>query len=76
MYLPLKKGVVLHLPLNSRMLCANFGWNWPTGSCEEVENVKSFQTDIRTDGQTDAGRQLIRKLTSGELKSQCIFANL
>ena len=32
-YLSLKKGMVLHLkylnPLHPRMLCANFGWNWP-----------------------------------------------
>ena len=47
------------------MLCAKFGWNWPGGSEEEDENVKSLQTDRqtdrRTDGQTDAGRQVIRK---------------
>ena len=51
------------------MLCTKFGWNWPSGSGEEVENVKSLQTDRqtdrrtdrRTDGQTDAGRQVIRK---------------
>ena len=43
------------------MLCAKFGWNWPSGSGEEDENVKSLQTDRQTDGQTDAGRQVIRK---------------
>ena len=47
------------------MLCAKFGWNWPSGSGEEDENVKSLQTDgrtdRRTDRQTDDGRQVIRK---------------
>ena len=33
-----------------RMLCAKFGWNWPSGSFEEDENVKSLQTDRRTTG--------------------------
>jgi hypothetical protein len=23
-----------------RMICANFGYNWPSGSGEEVENVR------------------------------------
>ena len=26
-------------PLNSRMFCAKFGWNWPSSSGEEVVNV-------------------------------------
>ena len=39
------------------MLCAKFGWNWSGGSGEEDENVKKLQTD----GQTDDGRQVIRK---------------
>ena len=34
-----------------------FGWNWPSGSGEEAENVRSLQTNRRkdrwTDGQTD-----------------------
>ena len=55
--------------LDPRMLCAKFGWNWPSGSGEEDENVKSLQTDGRTDRQTDGqtdrqtddGRQVIRK---------------
>ena len=38
-------------PLHPGMLPAKFGWNWPSGSGEEVENVKSL-----TDGQTDDGR--------------------
>ena len=48
-------------PLYLRMLCAKFGWNWPSGSGEEDENVKSLQTDGQTDRRTDDGRQVIRK---------------
>ena len=36
-------------PLHPRMLWAKFGWNWPSGSGEEDENVKSLQTDGQTD---------------------------
>ena len=51
-YLPLEKGRTLHLhKLESRMLCAKFGWNWPSGFWQEVENRKSLQSD----------RQAIRK---------------
>ena len=40
-------------PLHPRILCAKFGWNWPRGSGEEDENVKSLQTaDGRTHGRT------------------------
>ena len=42
-------------PLYPRMLCAVFGWNWPSGSWEEDENVKSLQVD------PDDGQQVIRK---------------
>ena len=30
-------------PLHPRMLGAKFGWNWPSGSGEEDENVKSLR---------------------------------
>ena len=30
-------------PHYSRMHCAKFGWNWPRGSEEEDENVKSLR---------------------------------
>ena len=54
----------LHL-LYPRMLCAKFGWNWPSGSGEGDENVKSWQTDRwtdeQTDGWTDDGQQVIKK---------------
>ena len=48
-------------PLHLRMLCTKFGWNWPSGSGEEDENVKSLQTNGQTDRRTDDGRQVIRK---------------
>ena len=32
-------------PHHPRMLCAKFGWNWPCGSGEEDENVKTTTTD-------------------------------
>ena len=63
-FLPVKKGVVLNLNKleSSRpsLLCAKFGWNWPCGSGEVDENVKS----LRTDGQTVDGRQAIRSEVS------------
>ena len=34
--------------LHPRMLCANFGWNLPSGSGEEDKNVKSLQRRQRT----------------------------
>ena len=45
---PLGKGHGPSFPLHSKMLCAKFGSNWPTGSREEVENVKSLRTDRQT----------------------------
>ena len=64
-------------PLHPRMLCAKFGWNWPGGSGEEVENVKSLQTDKRTDRQMTVNRRsekLIWAFSSGELKiKKCII---
>ena len=41
--------------------------NWPSGSGEEVENMKSLQTDRRTDGQTDDRQQAIRKTQVSKL---------
>ena len=52
-YLLLEKGVALHLNLlYPRIHCAKFGWNWPSDSWEDDENVKSLQTDKQTDRQT------------------------
>ena len=51
-YLPLEKGVALYITnfnsLHPRMLCAEFGLNWPSGSWEEDENAKSLQQQRRT----------------------------
>ena len=64
------------------MLCAKFGLNWPSGSGEEDENVKSLQTDRRMDGQptdewwseklTDEwwSEKLTWAFSSGELKKE------
>ena len=41
-------------------LSVKFGCNWPSGSGEEDDNVKSLQTDRRTEGRTD------RRRTTGE----------
>ena len=59
-------------PFYPRMLCAKFGWNWPSGSGEEDENVKSLQTDRRTDRQRTDERwseKLTWAFSSGELKT-------
>ena len=31
------------------MICAKFGWNWPCGSGEEDENVKSLRHNDNND---------------------------
>ena len=57
--LPLGKEHLNNLnPFHPWILCAKFGWNWPSGSGEEDENVKSLQTDRRTDRRRT---QVIRK---------------
>ena len=82
-YLPVEKGVAFYLnkletppPPNWSMLCAKFGWNWPSGSREEHENVKSLQTD----GRTDDGQKLTWVFSSGELiicrSSENIYSSL
>ena len=42
-YLPVEKGLHLNKPESSspKDVCAKFRWNWPSGSGEEDENVKS-----------------------------------
>ena len=59
-------------PLHPGILCAKFGWNWPSGSGEEDENVKSLRTDGRTDGQTDDrwSEKLTWAFSSGKLKKR------
>ena len=66
---PLGKGMALHFEKlkspSTKDACAKFGWNWPSGSGEEDENVKSLHQDRGSDGrrdrQTDDGQQAIKK---------------
>ena len=62
-------------PQHPRMLCAMFGWNWPSGSGEDYENVKSLQTDRPT-----MDNRRLEKLTlafsSVELSKNHIFTKL
>ena len=53
-----------------RMLCAKFGLNWISGYREEVQNVKSLQTDGRTDRRTDGRRTKGDQKSSLELSAQ------
>ena len=46
-----------------RMLCAKFGWNWPSGSGEEDETVKKFKERQTGDSKSE---KLARALISGE----------
>ena len=63
-YLPLEKGGALHLnklnPLHPGMLCANFGWNWTSGSVE-CEKFTTTTTTSTTTTTTHNGQILIRK---------------
>ena len=58
-------------PIHPRMLCAKFGWNWPSGSWEEDENVNSLRQRQR---RRTTDRFWSEKLTwafgSGELKKE------
>ena len=75
-YLPLEKAgpfIWTNLnPLHPRMLCAKFGWNWPSGSGEEDENVKSLRQLRRQKRRRTTDKFWTEKLTwafgSGELK--------
>ena len=58
-------------PFHSKMLCAKFGWNWPSGSGEEDQNVESFRWRWqRWWGTTDKfwSEKLTGVFGSGELK--------
>ena len=67
-YLRLETGVALYLkkklnPLKPRIHCAKIGWNWPSRSGEEDENVKILQTDGRwTTGDHKSSRELSAQL--------------
>ena len=51
------------------MLCAKFGWNWPSGSGEEEENVKSLRERKRRTTDKLWSEKLTSAFGSGELKS-------
>ena len=56
------------------MLCAKFGRNWPSGSGEEDENVKSLQTDGQTDRRTTGDQKSSLELSAQvSLKVNFIF---
>lgn len=60
------------------MVCAKFGRNWlsGTGEFEEIENVKSVQTDGRTDRRTPnekRSKKLTCAFTSYELEKRNVF---
>ena len=82
-YLPLEKAgpfIWKNLnPLHPRMLCAQFGWNWPSGSREEDENVNSLRRRQRRQRRT-TDKFWSEKLTwafgSGELKTEIQLYNL
>ena len=63
-YLPLKKGRALHFKKfespSPKDTWAKFGWNWPSDSGEEEENVKSLQHLDDVDQNND-GQIVIRK---------------
>ena len=54
-----------------RMLCATFGWTWPCGSGEEIENVKSLQMD-RQRMDNSSSQKHTWAFSSGELKTKLI----
>ena len=64
----LGRGWLLLIKLESASPRAKIGWNWPSGSGEEDENVKSVQTDGWTDGQTD------RRQTTFDQKSSLVLS--
>ena len=57
------------------MLCAKFGWNWPSGSGEEDENVKRLQTDGRTQTTCDqkSSTELSAQVRLKERDRECNF---
>ena len=57
-------------PYHTRMLCAKFGWNWPSGSGEEDENVKSLRQRQRRQRRTTDfwSEKLTWAFGTGELK--------
>ena len=64
-------------PLQPRMLCAKFGWNWPSGSGEEDENVKHLRQRQWQPRATDKfwSEKVTWAFNSGELKTWLSFVN-
>ena len=67
-------------PHHQRMICAKFGWNWPSGSGKEDENVKSLlslQQRQQWQWQQTTDKFWSEKPTwafsSGELKQEHVF---
>ena len=63
------------------MLCAKFGWNWPSGSEEVDENVKSLRQRRRwLQRRQTTDKFWSEKFTwafgSGELKTSCTVEKL
>ena len=54
------------------MCCAKFGWNWPSGSGEEDENVKSFDDNNNYKFWSE---KLTWAFGLGELKISTLFDN-
>lgn len=55
---PFEKGHLILMNLNSlytRMLRAKLRWNWPSGTWEEFENLKSLLKERQTDRQIGTG---------------------
>jgi hypothetical protein len=52
--------------LSPKMICAKFDSNWPSGSEEDVENVKVYR---QTDDRQKAIRIAHLSFSSGELKT-------
>ena len=71
-------------PLHQKMLCAKFGWNWPCGSGEEEENLKSLRQWQWTN--CDQKKKYLHKLyenvpnmpvsSYNEVTSLCLFGVL
>ena len=60
------------------MLCAKFGWNWPSGSGVEDENVKFYRwtdRDEQLGRQTQDRREGISKTNSDELYVKTLQSN-
>ena len=77
---PLEKGgpfICTSLnPLHPRMLCAKFGWNWPRGSGEEVENVKSLRQQQRRQRRRTRDKYWSEKLTSTQVSWKHVHVNV